>query len=102
MPLPNFYHQMPYPTDNHFGKEVHAFRYFLFKQKAIYPILGAVGLAVLAGVSSSIKNMFGNPNVTVSRSRAGNWNHAQLNSMDLAQAHRPKPVSPLPPADDSL
>lgn len=100
MPLPNFYHDMPYQGDNHFGKEVFTKRYFWLKQKAIYPILACVAAGCTIGVLSSIKHMSGNNNVTLAHSKLGAWNSTQLNSIDVAKFARPAPETVLPPTEE--
>lgn len=99
MPLPYYYNQMPYLTDNHYGKEQFTKKYFLYKTKAVYPIIAFVGAAVTIAVASCVKNLTGNPNVTLAHSHAGAWNTRNLNAMDVAAYARPAAESVLPPAE---
>ena len=93
---------MPYQADNHFGKEVFTNRYFLLKQKGIYPIMAAVGLGLVIAAASSLKHMYGNNNVTFAHSHLGAWNSTPLNTLDVAHKQRPKTRKVFSPVDDSL
>ena len=99
MPLPSFYNQMPYLTDNHYGKEQFTNKYFVYKTKAVYPIFAFVGAAMTIAVASCVKNLTGNPNVTLAHSHLGAWNTKSLNALDVAHNARPAAETVLPPAE---
>lgn len=101
MPLPDYYHKMPYQGDNHFGKEVFSKRFFLLKQQAVYPIIAIVGIGVTIGVLSSAKHLFANPNVALSHKKQGGWATEVNPQFDVASKHRPVASTVLAPSEDS-
>lgn len=101
MPLPYYYKFMPYGGDNHYGKEIFTKRYFLFKQKAFYPILFLVGTGVMLGSLTTAKNALGNANVTMMHSHQGLWGSKGLNTLDLAKTKRQTPAPVLDPIEET-
>ena len=92
MPLPKIY-DLVHDVDSHYGKYVHSAKYFLPQnQKAIYPILGLVGLATTAGIISSMKHLFLNTHVSVSHTSYASWNKQAPVAFDVATVAGERPL----------